>query len=57
MPTDTESGWALPVVPPCVDGCLLHVEVFGEVINGEESFERFHGVILYRNPVSRVSDG
>jgi hypothetical protein len=48
--------WTLPVVSPRVEGGLRHVEVFREVVDGEQSVESFHGVILRRNPVSRMSD-
>ena len=46
MPADAEAGWASASVAPGVDGGYRDVEVVGDVFDGEEPFEGFHGWIL-----------
>ena len=46
MSADPESRWALVAVAPCVDRRYRNFEVVGEVFDGEQPIEGFHGRIL-----------
>ncbi len=50
-----ESRRALPSVSPRVQGGHRHVQVAGEVRDGEEPIEFIHGRILHRDPVHPLS--
>ena len=54
MPPDPETGWSLVAVAPRVDRCHRDSEIVGEVFNGEQPINGFHGRILRRDPCRRV---
>ena len=47
---DTEAGWTLSAVAPCVDGGDGDLEVSGEFFDGEEPMDGFHGRIMRPDP-------
>ncbi len=57
MSAYSEAWWALSPVPPLVQGGDGYSEIFGEVFDGEQPIEGFHGRILQPDPFSRMSFG
>ncbi len=46
MSAYSEAWWALSSVSPLVKRARRHPEIFGEVLDGEQPIEGFHGPIL-----------
>lgn len=55
MTTNTESWGTVAVVPPGVDGGDRHTEILGEIFHCEQFVEGLHGLIFWRDPLTRVS--
>jgi hypothetical protein len=55
MSAYSETRWAFSAVSPLVEGGNGHVEVFGELLDGEEPVPLFHTVDHVRDPVISMS--
>ena len=53
--TYPEAGWTLSAVAPAVESCHRHVEVVGELLNGEQRVGWFHRVMLGPDPFSSIA--
>ena len=54
MSADPETGWSSPAIAPRVDGGYRHLEIVGQVFNGEQPIDVFHDPILRFDPCRRV---